>query len=200
MAKKITAKPVYVLNGPNLNMLGKRQPEIYGRATLADVQRLMEDAASRLGLSVVFRQSNIEGELVTWIQEAREIGFGRDPQCRRLHPHVGRLARCLERRRSAVHRGPLVEYLPPRGLSSPFLCLAGGARRDLRIWPQGLCPCFGGAGRYARGEMIVAKAHGKKGPLAGGTATQQSGRLHRLRAARTANARTQRQSKHDEQA
>ena len=72
MAKKSTLKPVYVLNGPNLNMLGKRQPEIYGRASLADVQRLTEDAAGRLGLSVVFRQSNIEGELVSWIQDARD--------------------------------------------------------------------------------------------------------------------------------
>jgi 3-dehydroquinate dehydratase II len=72
MAKKSISKPVYVLNGPNLNMLGKRQPEIYGRATLADVRRLTEDAAGRLGLSVDFRQSNIEGELVTWIQETRD--------------------------------------------------------------------------------------------------------------------------------
>jgi 3-dehydroquinate dehydratase II len=72
MAKTRTTKPVYVLNGPNLNMLGKRQPEIYGRATLVDVQRLTEDAAGRLGLAVDFRQSNIEGELVTWIQEARD--------------------------------------------------------------------------------------------------------------------------------
>lgn len=72
MAKKSSLKPVYVLNGPNLNMLGKRQPEIYGRASLADVQRLTEDAAGRLGLSVVFRQSNIEGELVSWIQDARD--------------------------------------------------------------------------------------------------------------------------------
>ena len=72
MAKKSTLKPVYVLNGPNLNMLGKRQPEIYGRASLADVQRLTEDAAGRLGMSVVFRQSNIEGELVSWIQDARD--------------------------------------------------------------------------------------------------------------------------------
>ena len=72
MAEKSTIKPVYVLNGPNLNMLGKRQPEIYGRASLADVQRLTDDAAGRLGLSVVFRQSNIEGELVSWIQDARE--------------------------------------------------------------------------------------------------------------------------------
>lgn len=73
-AKTSPAKSVYILNGPNLNMLGKRQPEIYGRETLADVERLCRETAARLGLTVDCRQSNIEGELVTWIQEARETG------------------------------------------------------------------------------------------------------------------------------
>jgi 3-dehydroquinate dehydratase II len=65
------AQTIFVLNGPNLNMLGVREPEKYGRATLADVEKLCRDTAKRFGLDVVFRQSNIEGELVTWIQEAR---------------------------------------------------------------------------------------------------------------------------------
>lgn len=70
------AKPIYVLNGPNLNMLGLREPAIYGADTLADVQRRVEARAAQLGLTVDFRQSNIEGELVTWIQEARERASG----------------------------------------------------------------------------------------------------------------------------
>jgi 3-dehydroquinate dehydratase-2 len=62
---------VYVLNGPNLNMLGLREPEIYGRDTLDDIRARSEKAAAAAGLQIEFRQSNLEGELVNWIQEAR---------------------------------------------------------------------------------------------------------------------------------
>jgi len=64
------AKTVYVLNGPNLNLLGKREPETYGRATLADVEKLCRDAAARHALALEFRQSNHEGEIVDQIHEA----------------------------------------------------------------------------------------------------------------------------------
>jgi 3-dehydroquinate dehydratase-2 len=63
-------KTIYVLNGPNLNLLGTREPEKYGRASLADVEKLCRASAKRNGFAVVFRQSNIEGELVNFIQEA----------------------------------------------------------------------------------------------------------------------------------
>jgi 3-dehydroquinate dehydratase-2 len=60
----------YVLNGPNLNLLGMREPEIYGTATLADVERTCLEVANELGWALEFRQTNREGELVDWIQEA----------------------------------------------------------------------------------------------------------------------------------
>ena len=67
---------ILVLNGPNLNLLGKRQPEIYGRDTLADVEAQCRTLGDELGLEVEFRQSNWEGELIDWIHEARASAAG----------------------------------------------------------------------------------------------------------------------------
>ena len=69
-------KPIFVLNGANLNLVGVREPAIYGRETLDDIRRRTETRAQALGLTVDFRQSNSEGELVNWIQEAREKADG----------------------------------------------------------------------------------------------------------------------------
>ena len=66
------ATTVYVLHGPNLNLLGTREPEVYGRTTLKDVEAMCHDAGRRHGFAIVFRQSNHEGALVDWIQEARQ--------------------------------------------------------------------------------------------------------------------------------
>jgi len=63
-------KKILVLNGPNLNLLGTREPAVYGRETLADVERLCRDEGARLGVVVECRQSNHEGDLVDWIHEA----------------------------------------------------------------------------------------------------------------------------------
>ena len=65
------AKPVFVLNGPNLNLLGVREPRIYGTTTLDQVKSACETRAATLGMGVDFRQSNHEGVLVDWVQEAR---------------------------------------------------------------------------------------------------------------------------------
>ena len=67
-------KSIYVLNGPNLNRLGKREPEIYGNATLADVEKICRETAG--GYAVEFRQTNIEAQLIDWIHEAIDRGGG----------------------------------------------------------------------------------------------------------------------------
>lgn len=69
-------KPIFILNGPNLNLLGQRQPEIYGAQTLDDVAESCSALAEDLGLSVRFLQSNHEGQLVDWVQEARSAASG----------------------------------------------------------------------------------------------------------------------------
>ena len=70
------SRVVYVLNGPNLNLLGRRQPAIYGHETLADVEAACRRVAADLALDLVFRQSNREYELIDWIHEAREVAGG----------------------------------------------------------------------------------------------------------------------------
>lgn len=72
----MTSRLVFVLNGPNLNLLGKRQPEIYGHETLADVEAACRDTAATLRLELRCHQSNREYELIDWIHEAREIAGG----------------------------------------------------------------------------------------------------------------------------
>lgn len=67
---------VFILNGPNLNLLGSREPEIYGAATLADIEAQARSAAGRLGLELEFRQTNHEGVLIDWIQEAGQRADG----------------------------------------------------------------------------------------------------------------------------
>ena len=69
-------KPIFILNGPNLNLLGLRQPEIYGTQTLDDVAEACSSLADDLGVSIRFLQSNHEGQLVDWIQEARGAASG----------------------------------------------------------------------------------------------------------------------------
>jgi len=69
-------KPIYIINGPNLNLLGTREPEVYGSQTLDDIKVMCEHHASDLGYDIVFKQSNIEGELIDFIQEAGREGAG----------------------------------------------------------------------------------------------------------------------------
>lgn len=73
---KAATRTIYVLNGPNLNLLGNREPEVYGRATLAEIAAMLALEAEGRGFGVDFRQSNHEGDLVDWLQEARQKAAG----------------------------------------------------------------------------------------------------------------------------
>ena len=75
-AKASKSRPIYVLNGPNLNLLGAREPEVYGRTTLAEIKAMVTARAKGHGFAVIFRQTNHEGELVDWLQEARTKAAG----------------------------------------------------------------------------------------------------------------------------
>ena len=72
--KQTKTLPIYILNGPNLNLLGVREPKVYGTTTLPQIEKMCADQAKRYGLSIVFRQSNREGEIVDHLQEARTSG------------------------------------------------------------------------------------------------------------------------------
>jgi 3-dehydroquinate dehydratase-2 len=69
-------KPVYILNGPNLNLLGVREPDVYGSETLSAITRRCETKAKALGISIIMRQTNMEGELIDWVHEAGEKASG----------------------------------------------------------------------------------------------------------------------------
>jgi len=73
-SKQSKTLPIYILNGPNLNLLGFREPEVYGYTTLAEIEKMCAVQAASHGLSIIFRQSNREGEIVDHLQEARTMG------------------------------------------------------------------------------------------------------------------------------
>jgi 3-dehydroquinate dehydratase-2 len=135
-------KKAFVLNGPNLNMLGTREPHIYGKKTLADVRKLCEREAAALGLAIDFRQTNHEGELIDWIHEAHKAGVG-------IVMNPGALARTSLALHDAVKAigVPVIEihisnfytreyYRPPSYLSKAAVGVICGFGLD--VYPLGL--------------------------------------------------------------
>ncbi len=119
-------RQILVLNGPNLNLLGRREPAIYGAATLADVEAEMTALGAKLGVGVTCRQSNHEGELVTWIQEAGLSGVmsssmpgpTRIPPSRCAMPSRARArasSRCISRTCMRGRNSAIILYFAGRG-------------------------------------------------------------------------------------
>ena len=111
---------VFVLNGPNLNLLGVREPAIYGSDTLDDIAGMMEDRAHALGLTIDLRQSNHEGHLIDWLHEAQATG------ARAVVLNAGALTHTSVALHDAIkaiadarHRGSPVQPARARGLSPP---------------------------------------------------------------------------------
>ena len=99
---------ILILNGPNLNLLGQREPEIYGRETLRDIELLCEQRAEELGIEIACVQSNSEGALVDALHAHRDWD-GRRAQRRRLHPHLAR---------PSPTPSPPPSYRPSRSISA----------------------------------------------------------------------------------
>ena len=132
--KGIRLKTVFVLNGPNLNTLGKREPGIYGGKTLADIAAIARKAGNGLGLEVDFRQSNHEGDLVDWIQEAgdKAAGIVINPGAY-THTSIAIHDAIRVGRATSGRRGASFQHSRPRGIPPSFDDFAGGGRRDLRL-------------------------------------------------------------------
>jgi 3-dehydroquinate dehydratase II len=146
-------RQVLILNGPNLNLLGRREPDVYGRATLADIEAMCREEGSRLGLAVECRQSNSEGQLVTWIQEipGRFAGLVLNAGAY-SHTSIALLdaLRALDEPLIEVH---LSNIYPRESFRATFVRFPGGQGSDLRFRPSGLRhgpACSGGdVGRCA---------------------------------------------------
>ena len=119
------ASTVLIVNGPNLNLLGTREPEIYGRESLADIEAACAAHAPALGLAIDFRQSNSEGELVDWVQGARGAAAGLIVNAGGLtHSSVALLDALLAVGLPVVEAATNPETIPPR--HAPFSVIDGG--------------------------------------------------------------------------
>jgi 3-dehydroquinate dehydratase II len=150
------AKPVHILNGPNLNLLGTREPDIYGSATLADIETACRAHAEALGLDIVFRQSNHEGELVDWIQAA-----GREADALVLNPAAyGHTSVALHDALKAVDL-PVVEV----HLSQPAAREAFRAHSYVSLAASGTISGFGAdsyiLGLEAAARLIASRRAGR---------------------------------------
>ena len=120
-------RPIYIINGPNLNRLGTREPEIYGRTTLAEIEQLCRTAAGAHPLE--FRQSNAEHEIIGWIHEAIDNGAGIIINPAAYSFTSIAMLDALKMVPGTDHRAAHLQHPPPRADLPPFADVAGGDRR-----------------------------------------------------------------------
>ena len=161
MSQSASPPLVAVLNGPNMNMLGLRQPELYGSATLDDVEQLCAETAEQLGLAIDFRQTNGEGELVSWVQECRGRAQGivinpagyTTTSIALMDALLATDLPVIEVHVTNIHRR--------EEFRQHSLRLQGGGRRDLRPGRARLCAGADGHGGHpARGRRMMAVTSG----------------------------------------
>ena len=145
--RPLTPPLIAVLNGPNLNMLGTRQPEIYGRDTLDDVEALCAETAEALGLAIDFRQTNGGGRAGHLGAGMPRPRGGHHHQPGGLQPHLHRPDGRAEGGGAAGVEVHITQHPPPGGIPAPQLRVQGRDRRDRGAWHPGLCA---GAARHGR--------------------------------------------------
>ena len=149
-------KPIFVINGPNLNRLGTREPEIYGTTTLAEIEAMCREAAG--DQPIRFHQSNFEGEIVDWIHEAIDEGAGIVINPAGFSLHLDRDPRCAEDVSGTDHRAPHLQHPQARGDLPPLACLEGRDRGDRRLGPRGYAVAVRAIARHDRARQSTEPA------------------------------------------
>ena len=163
---------IYVLNGPNLNLLGLREPEIYGSDTLDEIAGRLEDKAKALGLAIDMRQSNHEGHLIDWLHEAQAAGAKAVLlNAGGYTPHLRGAARCGEGGERACDRGASQQSAGPRELPPPLADRRSGKGNHHRFRSARLRACSGRGrasltdGGAEQGKLHMAEKTGSEGGM-----------------------------------
>ena len=134
---------ILILNGPNLNLLGTREPEIYGRDTLSDIEHKCRLHGQAIGCEIDFQQSNSEGEIVDWIQLAQQESDGIIYKPRSLYAHICCYYGCIKAVQKTDCRNTYFQHFQSGAVPASFLYIAGGERDYLRIWGARIFHCVG---------------------------------------------------------